>query len=310
MNTIQIAGVDRPITQLVMGADWFNPDNADRAYPLLDAFVDRGGNAIDTAQVYGLGKSEQVIGQWLAAGNGDEVALITKGAHPIKDSGPRVRPECIDEDLAGSLERLGVETVDIYLLHRDDPDVEVGPIVECLHGHREAGRIRAYGGSNWSIERIEAANEYAEHHDLTPFVVNSPNLTLAVANEEMWKGCISLDPDGRGWHAATQMPVLSWSSQARGFFSGRFSPSVSHENPDVERVYFNDTNWARLDKCRLLAQKHGVEPIQIALAWVLHQPFPVAALVGPQTVEEIDSCVAATEIHMTEDELVALEVEL
>lgn len=232
------------------------------------------------------------------------MTIITKGAHPRPGSPrPRVRPECIDEDLAESLERLGLDRVDVYLLHRDNKRVPVGPIVQCLTEHQRARRIGAFGGSNWSHGRTSRTNAYAADHGLTPFALSSPNLSLAVPNGPMWSGCVSLNDHGWRWHRRTQFPLLSWSSQARGFFSGRYDPADPAAAGDVARVYYNQGNWDRLARCRELAGRRGCEPIQIALAWVLNQPFPVAAVVGPQTIEELKSCVAAAAIELSEQEL-------
>src|SRR5438874_4289950 len=108
-------------------------------------------------------------------------------------------------------------------MHRDDPEIPVGAFVECLNEHLRAGRIRAFGGSNWSPERLQQANDYAREHGLAGFAASSPNLCLAVWNEPQWEGCVSAsDKASRAWYAQSQMPLFSWSSQARGFVTGRF----------------------------------------------------------------------------------------
>ena len=279
-----IAGLAQPIAKLVIGSMVCSTDNMDLTRALLDAYVEAGGNCIDSAYVYGGGKSERAIGQWFAErGNRDRIVLLDKGAHP-KGAGPRVNPEGIDADITESLERLQSPYIDLYLLHRDDPDYPVGPIVDCLNAHRESGRIRAFGGSNWTTQRIQEANAYAQAHGLQPFVVSSPHLSLAHINEAMWGGCLALDDVGKAWHTAHQFPVFPWSSQAGGFFTGRFSPEDTG-NADMVRVYYNAGNWERLHRARTLAEQKGATPNQIALAYVLHQPFPVFPLIGPRTDE-------------------------
>src|SRR5690606_18708993 len=119
---------------------------------------------------YGGGECERIFGRWLASrGVRDEVLVIGKGCEPAEDRS-RVNPEDLSTDLYESLDRLGVDRVDLYLVHVDDPGVEVGPIVECLDEHRRAGRLGAYGVSNWTAARIEAANAYAAEHGLAPLV--------------------------------------------------------------------------------------------------------------------------------------------
>ncbi len=308
MRTLDIDGLDKPLTRLVLGTDWWKPERLDEIAPVADRFAELGGRAVDTSHVYQRGQSERAVGQWLAeSGRRDEFVILTKGCHPFTHGRPRVTPENIDADLAGSLDRLGVDFIDLYLLHRDDPNVPVGPIVERLNHHAEAGRIGAFGGSNWTVQRLAEANEYAAGHGLRPFAVSSPNLTLATPNEAMWSDCLTLTPEDRVWHERSRLPVLSWSSQARGFFSGRFTPANTEPGEDVARVFFNDENWARLDRCRELGQRKGREPIQIALAWVLAQPFATAALVGPHSPAEAESCAAAAAIDLTADEVKWLE---
>ena len=129
----QVDGLEQPISELVLGTMACSPDNQDVTNALLDAFVAAGGTCLDTAHIYGSGKSERAVGNWLRIGNNrDKMAVLGKGAHH-DSSGPRVNPEAILTDLTESLDRLQIETIDLYLLHRDDPNVPFGPIVECLN---------------------------------------------------------------------------------------------------------------------------------------------------------------------------------
>jgi 1-deoxyxylulose-5-phosphate synthase len=221
-----------------------------------------------------------------------------------------VTPEDITCDMRDNLARLRTDHIDLYLLHRDDPNVPVGPIVECLEEHRRAGRIRAYGGSNWSPQRLAEANVYARHHGLQGFTASSPNLSLAVQNEPIWDGCLSAtDAETKAWYQQTQMPLFAWSSQARGFFTGLFSPD-NREDETIVRVYYSDDNWERLRRAAELGKrKGGYSANQVALAWVLHQPFPVFPLIGPASVAELENSVAALEIELTPEEVAWLNLE-
>ncbi|MCY0874747.1 MAG: aldo/keto reductase [Firmicutes bacterium] len=301
MEYITIAGLDKSVSRLIMGSDYFTPDIMDRIKDILDAYLEIGGNAIDTAHIYAGGQSEVAIGQWLTGRNRDDIVLFTKGAHHDA-SGPRVNKAAIDHDLSCSLERLKTDYVDLYALHRDDPSVAVGEIVEALNAHIEAGRIRAIGGSNWTHERLQEANDYALAHGLQGFTFSSPNLSLAKANEPYWAGCVSADEKTCAWHRAHAFPLLSWSSQARGFFTGRYRPE-DRSDADTVRVFYSDANWERLWRAEKLAKERGVTTIQIALAYVLQQPFPTCALIGPQNRAEMLSCGDATEIRLTQAEL-------
>jgi len=308
-----IPGLGRPVSRLVLGSMVFRlepPEAWARTCDLLDQFAALGGNAVDTAHIYGRGESERALGRWLAQrGNRDQMVIITKGAHPAPDWTPRLTPAAIAADLAESLERLGT-TIDLYLLHRDDPAMPVGPIVECLNEHLAAGRIRAMGASNWTPERIQEANEYAAARGLAGFAASSPNLALAVPNKPHWPGTVSIAGDraALAWYRARQFPVLAWSSQAGGFFSGRFSPDRP-EAPRMVQVYDSPGNWERLRRARELAAARGCTPVQVALAWVLHQPFPIFALIGPHSVAELQDSAGALAVHLTPEETAWLNLE-
>lgn len=306
MRRSSIEGIDLPITQLVIGSMVCTTDDIDATCALMDAYIEAGGNCIDTAHIYAGGKSEQALGEWIRRRNNrSEIVILDKGAHH-DHTGPRVDPVNIAKDLNESLERLGQETIDLYLLHRDNPQVPVDEIVDSLDAHRHAGRIRAYGGSNWTTDRIEAANVYASSHGKHPFVASSPHFSLAVSSGPMWAGCVSVSDADRVWYQAKQFPMFPWSSQAAGFFTGRYSPDV-HTNADVERTFYSAENWARLRRAQSLAERKGCTANNIALAYVMHQPFPIFPLIGPSNVEELQSSLPATQVALSEEDMLFLE---
>lgn len=314
-----IPGVGDRVSRLVMGSMVFgaDPERFANTRKLLDRFVEAGGTTVDTARVYGGGSSERAFGQWLKeSGRRDEMVVIGKGAHHDMHSlERRVTPAAIHEDVQASLHEMQLDVIDVYILHKDDPDAEVGPIVEALNEEVEAGRIKVFGGSSWTHQRIAEANAYAEKHGLRPFTVSSPNLALAVPNEPMWLGCVSIagDPEAQAWYRQTRMPVFAWSSQARGFFSGRYSPDLTEgatqDARNVIRTYYSDANWERYRRADELAEEKGCTLRQVALAWVLHQPLEVYALIGPATVSELDDCLGALDVELTPDEVAWLNLE-
>ena len=215
-----IAGLQEPVSRLIMGTMIYSPDDMPLTCAMLDSFVSLGGNTLDTAHVYGQGDAERAVGEWMRLrGNRAEIVIIGKGAHHDAQ-GPRVNPAAIASDLEESLALLGTDYIDLYLLHRDDPTVPVGEIVTCLNEHYQAGRMRAFGGSNWSHQRLGEALDYAGAHGLVPFVASSSNFSLAVMNEPPWPGAISVTREGKDWYREHQFPLLAWSSQAQGFFTG------------------------------------------------------------------------------------------
>lgn len=307
MEYISVKGLAKPVSFLMKGSDYFFHDSYDKAAANLDAFLAIGGNSIDTAHIYCGGQSEEVIGRYMKErGNRDELVILTKGAHHDKN-GPRVSKKDIQHDLTISLERLQTDFIDMYALHRDDPAVPAGEIIEALNEHVAAGTVGAIGVSNWTWQRIQEANDYAAANGLTGFSFSSPNFSLAKANEPFWAGCVSADAETAAWHEKSQLPLFSWSSQARGFFTGRFTPEV-RDNADLVRVFYSDDNWERLERAKQLASDKQVTAIQIALAYVLNQPFPTCALIGAQSVEELRSCDEGSLIQLTRQELDFLDL--
>ena len=298
-----LAGIEKRVSRLIMGVD--NQRTMPHLAVMLDDFYERGGTVFDTAWIYAGGTTEKLLGQWVQnRGVREDVVILTKGLHT-----PLNRPEYVDAQITESLSRLQMDYVDLYVLHRDNPDVLVGEWMEALHPHVAAGRARLIGASNWSIERVEAANEYARAHGLTPFSVVSNNFSLARMVEPVWKGCISAsDAGSRAWLTRTQMPLLPWSSQARGFFTDR-AASGKTDDPELVRCWYSDDNWERRRRAVELAARRGVLPINVALAYVLNQPFPTFPLIGPRTLEETRTSLPAVAVALTPGELRWLNLE-
>lgn len=316
----QIPGLEKPVSRLVQGTMMINRDALEYSLDLLDGIFALGCTTFDSAHGYSHGDAERVLGQWMEArGNREQVVILTKGAHHNEDR-RRVTPFDITSDLHDSLARLRTGYIDLYMLHRDDPSVPVEPIVDTLNQLKSAGYIRAFGGSNWSHERLQLANEYAARSGQTPFVLSSPNVSLAEQVQAPWAECVSLtgkkNLHAREWYAETQIPVFAWSSLASGFFTGRFRrenlnqfPQDDYWAPIVIRCYAYEDNFKRLDRAEKLAKEKGVQTPQIALAYVLNLPFNLFALVGCRTPQEFEANIEAFDIALTPDEMKWLNLE-
>jgi aryl-alcohol dehydrogenase-like predicted oxidoreductase len=313
-----VDGVNKRISRLVQGTMMVSSKELDYSFGLLDAVYDLGCNAFDTAHVYGGGDNERTVGRWVnERGLREKVVIIGKGAHHNQDR-KRVTPFDITSDIYDSLARFKFDYIDLYLLHRDDPAVPVGPIVEVLNEHLRAGRIHAFGGSNWTHERIREANEYADAHNLVPFAASSPNYSLAVQVKEPWSGCVSISGPqnlaARQWYLRNHYPLFTWSSLAGGFFSGRFNRDNlgsfdSYLDKLAVECYCYPENFERLDRVKMLASQKGLTIPQVALAYVLSQPMDIYALVGCRTREEFMANAAVVEDHLTPNELAWLDLE-
>jgi aryl-alcohol dehydrogenase-like predicted oxidoreductase len=314
MRYTNISAHDRPVSAIGLGttSSIFGPDGDDQVDAIVGAFLEAGGNCVDTAHIYGLGESEKALGRWLErSGRRDDIFLVTKGCHPqVDDDGrfgpPRVTPDAIKADLSESLDRLGLGHVDLYLLHRDDGSAEPGPLIEALNAEKEEGRIGGFGASNWATERIEAANSYAADHDLEGFIVNSPGLSLARPTEMFYPGTLFADDATRGWHTDRRFPMLAWSTLASGFAGGTETNPSSVDA--VARVYFSDDNFERRRRAEELGTDKGVSGLQVALAFVLSQPYPVIALVGPSKVPNLKANVGALAVELTPEEMAFLDL--
>ena len=265
---------------------------------LLDSFVELGGNFFDTAHCYafwteaGAGSSERALADYLHRRRlWDNVVVATKGGHPSEPGYRTVdhflAPGRIAADIDDSLGRLQTQTIDLYWLHRDDPRVPVGEIVDCLNAEVSAGRIRYFGGSNWSGERLQAANDYAAAHRRQGFVANQPCWSLA--SKPMSRTMRELTRADWEFHARSGMPVIPYSPTAQGFFASDGARGEAYRSAE---------NQERLQRVRALAARLGVSRNQVALAWLLAQPFPVVPILGTSDPAHLRDALGALDLHL------------
>ncbi len=316
MQYRRIPDSDKRISRIVQGTIMFNSQRQDECNALADALYAEGCNAFDSGHNYGGGGAERALGHWMATrGNRDDVFVLTKGCHFNADRN-RVTPYDLSSDLHDSLVRLQSDYIDLYLLHRDDPTMPVGPLVDRLHQHREEGKILAYGGSNWTPQRIEEANAYAQAQGKAPFVASSPNFSLAPQAANPYRDSLTISgPQGeqaRSYYKINQMPLFTWSSLAQGFMTGAFRrDNLDSFTDDFQRLtikaYCSEENFQRLDRVEALGRKLGLTIPQVATAYVLNYPLNVFALIGCHTVEEWQANQAAVAVDLSWETLTWLE---
>lgn len=299
----RLPGLDKPVSRLVLGVD--NQTTMPHAAAMFDDFFAQGGTCFDTAWGYGGGVCERLLGHWVQSRDlRERVVILGKGAHT-----PFCDPEHLTAQLHESLARLQTDYLDIYMLHRDNPAIPVEAFVDELNAHHRAGRIRVLGASNWSLERFAAANAYAAASGQQGFSALSNNFSLARMVEPVWAGCIAAsDPASRAWLTATQTALFPWSSQARGFFTGRAHPD-DRSDPELVRAWYSEDNFQRLERVNQLAGERGAAPIAVALAYVLSQPFPTFPLIGPRTLAETRSSLGALAVQLSPDDVRWLNLE-
>lgn len=281
------------------------PEREADNHALLDTYLDGGGNLLDTAEIYGRGKSECAIGDYLrSSGRRADAFVVTKGCVEPH----LVRPEYIRSAIQRSLDRLRVDSIDLYLLHRDDPSVPTSELVDVLNEAVNRGFIGSFGGSNWSTQRLAEANHYAEQRQLVGFRASSPHLALAEPREAWWAGCTCASRQDLRWYAAQQMLVIGWSSQCRGFFSKEPIVDAAYL-AELVRVYYSAANLAKRQRLLALSERRNTTPGQLAVAYVLSLDAPIVALVGPRSAAELAPLMHADEIALSPHERAWLELE-
>ena len=317
MQYAKIPYVEKKVSRILYGTAAPPFMTGEDGKDLLDAVFAAGVNTFDTARGYM--QAEKSLGDWMEERqNRDQVVILSKCGHPDFNGRKRINEKEIREDFARSSQDLKTDFIDIYLLHRDDPDVEVGRIVGIFNALHAEGKIGAFGGSNWTHQRIEAANEYAYAHNLIPFSVSSPNFGLADQVQDPWGGgCITIsgpaNVEAREWYRKNQMPVIAYSSLARGLFSGKVR---SDEPRALERVldepgmkgYGYPENLERLRRCEELAKEKNYTVPQIAMAWIYSQDIQSFAVVSTAKVSRMQENIDALHIHLTEDEVRYLDL--
>lgn len=318
MKYREIAGLKKKASVLAYGCGTGIMWDGTRNDAVLDASLEAGINLFDTGRAYG--QSEQALGGWIKdRGIREDVIILSKCCHPVADGKDRVNRDAVLEDLEQSLRSLKTDYVDIYLVHRDDFKTPVEEIVDVLEEERKKGKIMCYGASNWTTERIRKANEYAKQVGAMGFAVNSPNFSLARQIGDPWQvgsEAISISgPDHRAereYFAEADMSIISYSALARGLFTGKFTsdrPKEAQNYMDIcaMRGFFCEENLARLLRVEQLAAKKGAGVSQIALAYLLNQPFKVHPIVHYSKIEHMESNIKAVDILLSQEEIAFLE---
>lgn len=275
--------------------------------PFIRRALELGVTFFDTADMYSRGRSEEVLGRALRDfDRRDDVVIATKVFFPM-GPGPNDRGlsrrhilHAIDE----SLRRLGTDYVDLYQIHRWDPETPIEETLEALHDVVKSGKARYIGASSMYAWQFAKALFLADQHGWTRFasMQNHYNLIYREEEREMLPLCRD---QGVG--------VIPWSPLARGFLAGNRAreqrgETVRSQTDDfAHQMYYQESDFAVADRAAALAQARGVTPSQIALAWLLHQPGVTAPIIGASKMFQLEESVAALEIQLTSEEIASLE---
>lgn len=330
MQKIQLRNTDLSLTNICLGSGNFGEKlSEEEAFAVMDAYVEKGGNFFDTANVYCRwvpGKencSEEIIGKWLKSRNAyNKVIIATKGAHyELSDPAiSRVNKKELAIDLESSLKTLGLEQIQLYWLHRDDENQPIEEIVDMMEGFVKEGKIRYYGASNFKLERMKKAVEYAKVKGYQGFSAVSNQWSLATVNpgenvnqdttmemmtEEYYK-----------WHKESKMPMIPYSSSAFGFFEKLHKEASKISNgkllvpveeiqisDKIKSAYINQKNLSLYSKLVTLQEKHQISMFGLSVAALINQPFDVIPVISVTKPEQVDDFVSASSIKFASEEL-------
>lgn len=303
-SDIVLNGTHFQMPAITLGSGWFGTKvSRETAFSLMDYYTAQGGTWLDSARVYGPSilkpgerlphfvDSEGIIGEWLRNRKmRNRVTIISKGAHYSMDTGEkRISAENIRMDAEKSLRTLGVDCIDLYFLHNDDERVPVSEIMPVLHTLYTSGKVRAIGASNWNVQRIQEANTFAMENNLTPFSVSQVRWSYVVPINIPLEGNYNLetDPVQYTWYLEQQMPIMAFSSQARGFFIKTARLGFDPQAIGRAAAFLSDGNCRRSEALKQLAEEEHINIPAMTFAYLWGKETPVTALVGCQTLDDL-----------------------
>jgi len=285
--------------------DWVLDEDESR--PFIQRAIELGINFFDTADAYSLGVSEEILGRALKDfARREEVVVASKVFFPMGDKpnqGGLSRVHIMNA-IDNSLHRLGTDYIDLYQIHRWDPETPIEETLEALHDVVKAGKVRYIGASSMYSWQFAKSLYLADIHGWTRFVAmqNHYNLVYREEEREMLPLC-----------RAEGIGVIPWSPLARGFLSGNRSRQEWGQTPRsksdgfAHEMYYQETDFEVVERVIGIANQRGVAASQIALAWLLHQPGVTAPIIGASQMEHLEQDVAALDISLSREELDLLQ---
>ncbi len=310
---IALPATDLKVSAFCYGtAEWREKSEADVAR-LYDQFREAGGNFFDSAHVYAfwadaLGEPERLLGRFVRRDRRDrrdQVVVSTKGGHYGLTGYERpanyCSPDAIRSDIRESLDRMQLDCIDLYFLHRDDTRVPVPELIDCLAAEVAAGRIRYFAGSNWSRKRFTAANAYAQRAGKPGFVASQPMWNVAhFIPPDSWDHThqvLNDDPAEIEWYVQNNFPAIPFAPTVNGGFADPSRLKKQYDNPITRR---------RLAAAQAIAKELGASTNQIALAWLRQHPFPVIPILGTTKADHLIEALESANVKLTAGHLASL----
>src|SRR4051812_46937267 len=288
------------VFRLCLGGNVFGwTADEQESFAVLDAYVEAGGNFIDTANSYLVkgGESETIIGRWMRErGNRDEIVIATKvggGKGPTRN----LRPETIQGQAEASLERLQTDRIDLYYAHFDDEETPLEDSVRAFDALVRAGKVLHVAASNYATERLTRALELQRRHDLAEFTVLQPHYNLVEREFER-----TLLPVADAWNLA----VCPYFSLAKGFLTGKYRPGGEHvesQRAEAARAYLERGGEAVLEALDEVSGAHGVQPAAIAVAWLRAHPRVVSPIASARTTEQLAEVLPGAALELSPEQV-------
>ncbi len=307
MQTRTLGKTDLQVAPICLGANVFGWTVDEAASPaVLDAYVESGGNFIDTANVYSGGQSETIIGRWMKArGNRSKLVVVTKvgmkaGPGPEDQGLSRLH---INNSIEASLSRLQTDYIDLYLAHRDDPDTPLDETLEAFTRLVEQGKVRYIGASNYAADRLAAALQTSDRQGYARYICLQPRYNLVTRAD--------YEGDLEALCVREGLGVITYSSLASGFLSGKYRRGEqlpqSARATNVQNRYMDDHGFALLDALVRVAKARGATNTEVALAWILARPSVTAPIASGSSPEQVRELMRAADLHLTPEEIAALD---
>ena len=307
MKTITLANQDTTIniSRLCVGHEGIiDPKRVEFIHWYMSAYLDAGGNCIDSARLYDNGLGEGEVGKFLKLRRREDVVLVTKCGHYDRGTRPivhRLAPEDILSDVETSLRELDTDYIDVLFLHRDDITRDVETIMPVLDGLVKSGKVRMLGASNWTFGRIAAANGFATSNGLTSFSVSQIHHSLALTSPAQSDDLshVIMDDVEYSWYQDIAMPVMAWSPAARGFFSKLAAGSELAERP-AWRYGQLPENHRRAERVKQLASELNASVGAVVLAYLMEDDtVPTAAVCTFSKEQQFEEALEATRLTLS-----------
>jgi aryl-alcohol dehydrogenase-like predicted oxidoreductase len=288
------------VSELCLGTMSFGGQTDEpTAHRMLDRFVEAGGTFIDTADVYGAGASEEIIGRWLERQSRDNLVIATKAygdMGPGPNDGGAGRKHLLSA-VEASLRRLGTDYIDLYQVHVFDDATPIDETLSTLDGLVRSGKVRFVGASNYTGWQLQKSIDLARQYGWEPFVCLQPLYNM-LDREAEWDLVPVCQHEGVG--------IIPWSPLRGGWLSGRYRrgmaepPAESRVSaaagggwPEAWETYANDRTWDVIDAIVDVAEKTGRSPSQVALRWLMQRPAVTAPIIGARTLDQFEDNLAA-----------------